>query len=61
LSNVIAIPKLRLCDFEPIATWTRVMEEIGRIVPNEILDVDLVIDGLFGHCDRLAEMSFPKR
>jgi len=55
LSYVISVPELRLSNFEPIATRTRVMEEVGRIIPNEVLDIDLVVDGLLGHGGRPAE------
>jgi hypothetical protein len=34
------------------------MEEVGRIVPNEVLNIDLVVNGLLGHLDRPAECPF---
>lgn len=59
--HLVSVPQLTLGDLKPIATWTRIVVQAEFVVPDEILDVDLVVKGFTGHggSDRFKFSLYP--
>jgi len=47
--HLVSVPQLTLGDLKPIPTRARIVVQAEFVVPDEILDVDLVVKGFTGH------------